>query len=243
MNEEMTYEALSAHYDRIYHDKPYAAEASRVVSLLRKRGAEQGDRLLDIGCGTAKHVRHLINTFDVTGVDLHDPVLDIARERVPEARFLQGDITAFDLGETFEAVTCLFGVIGYVETWENLDQAIARVAEHLEPGGPFVIESWLTPGTFEEVPALRTYDDPDDCTLARIAVPHMEDETTARLEIEWIIARPGQEGIQRFSETQHMGVFDVDRTLSLFDKHGLDATFEEEGLTELRGLYVGTRRA
>lgn len=243
MTEELTYEELATHYDRLYHDKPYAAESARVIELLRDRGAEDGDRLLDVGTGTGQHVQHLTSTFDVTGVDVHEPVLDIARKRVPEAAFLQGDITSLDLDRTFDALTCLFGVIGYVETWDGLEQAISAVAEHLAPGAPFVIESWLTPAGFEAVEGsavLRTYEG-EDLTLARVAIPRRGDGETAELEIEWLIAWHDT-GVQRYSETQHMGVFHVERTRALFDEHGLDVEVDEDGLTDRRLLYVGTRR-
>lgn len=242
--EELTYQELATHYDRLYHGKPYAAESARVIELLRDRGAGDGARLLDVGTGTGQHVQHLSGTFEVTGVDVHEPVLDIARGRVPEARFVEGDITTLDLGERFDALTCLFGVIGYVETWANLDTALARVASHLAPGAPFVVESWLTPTVFEEAEGravLRTYEG-DDLTLARVAIPRRVDAETAELEIEWLIARHDA-GIQRYAETQRMGVFDVDRTLELMSKHGLEAEVDEQGLTDRRVLYVGTRRA
>lgn len=242
--EELTYEELATHYDRLYHDKPYAAESARVIELLRDRGAEDGARLLDVGTGTGQHVQHLSGTFQVTGVDVHEPVLDIARERVPEARFVEGDIRTLDLDERFDALTCLFGVIGYVETWANLDTALERVAAHLAPGAPFVIESWVTPAVFEQIegrPVLRTYDG-DDLTLARVAIPRRVQAETAELAIEWLIARPNA-GIQRYSETHRMGVFDDDRTLELMSKHDLAAEVDEDGLTDRRILYVGTRRA
>lgn len=244
MGEELTYEELAGHYDRIYHDKPYEQEAGRVLDRLEALGASPGDRLLDVGCGTGNHVQHFVDRFEVTGVDVSEEMLALARERVPEARLVQGDVTSLDLGESFDAVTCLFGVIGYVETWTNLDTALARVAPHLAPGAPFVVESWLTPTVFDEVEGravLRTYEG-DDLTLARVAIPRRVDAETAELEIEWLIARHDA-GIQRYAETQRMGVFDVDRTLELMSKHGLEAEVDEQGLTDRRVLYVGTRRA
>ena len=44
-----TYQGLHArHYDLVYADKPYAAEARFVHDLLRRRPG----RLLDVACGT-----------------------------------------------------------------------------------------------------------------------------------------------------------------------------------------------
>jgi ubiquinone/menaquinone biosynthesis C-methylase UbiE len=46
---------------------------------------------LDVACGTGFLTRHLAG--QVTGLDQSEGMLDIARERVPEGRFVQGDAT------------------------------------------------------------------------------------------------------------------------------------------------------
>jgi demethylmenaquinone methyltransferase/2-methoxy-6-polyprenyl-1,4-benzoquinol methylase len=50
-------------------------------------------RTLDVACGTGFMTRHLRG--EVTGLDQSDAMLEVAREQVPEATFVQGD--ALDL--------------------------------------------------------------------------------------------------------------------------------------------------
>src|SRR5262245_24710726 len=53
-----------------------------------------GDRVLDAGCGAGVPVsRHLSRHLRVTGVDFSEAQLALARRLVPEARFLQVDLT------------------------------------------------------------------------------------------------------------------------------------------------------
>ena len=51
-------------------------------------------RALDAACGTGRHARHLVDCgHDVVGVDLTPQMLDLARDRVRGARFVEADLT------------------------------------------------------------------------------------------------------------------------------------------------------
>src|SRR4051795_10232438 len=50
-------------------------------------------RTLDVACGTGFMTRHLRG--EITGLDQSEAMLDVAREQVPNATFVQGD--ALDL--------------------------------------------------------------------------------------------------------------------------------------------------
>src|SRR5688572_25745977 len=100
-------------YDAIYSFKDYAAEAIEVQDLIQSRNPE-ARTLLDVACGTGLHLQHLAGTFDVAGLDLDPELLRIAGERVPDVPLHEADMRTFDLGERFDAITCLFSSIGYV---------------------------------------------------------------------------------------------------------------------------------
>jgi demethylmenaquinone methyltransferase/2-methoxy-6-polyprenyl-1,4-benzoquinol methylase len=54
-------------------------------------------RTLDIACGTGFMTRRLRG--DVTGLDQSDAMLEVAREQVPRATFVQGDALALPFGD------------------------------------------------------------------------------------------------------------------------------------------------
>jgi ubiquinone/menaquinone biosynthesis C-methylase UbiE len=54
-------------------------------------------RTLDVACGTGFLTRHLRG--DVTGLDQSDAMLAIARERIPDARFVTGDALALPFAD------------------------------------------------------------------------------------------------------------------------------------------------
>jgi SAM-dependent methyltransferase len=141
------YRDSARYYDAIYGFKDYAAEAAAVSARIRAHRPEAAT-LLDVACGTGAHLAHFAREYRVEGIDLSQEQLAIARARLPGIELHQGDMTTFDLGKTFDAVTCMFSSIGYIGTLDGLDAAIGRMAAHLAPGGVLVVEPWLLPDAF-----------------------------------------------------------------------------------------------
>src|SRR5215218_2027417 len=90
-------------YDHFYGGKDYGAEARRVTELIRQR--RPGARtLLDVACGTGRHLERLRQEFDCEGLDLDGGLVAVARRRLPEMRLTRADMADFDLGRRFDAV-------------------------------------------------------------------------------------------------------------------------------------------
>ena len=112
-------------YDAVYSFKDYRVEAERVHELIQER-SPGASSLLDVACGTGKHLEQFRRWYpDVAGLDLDEGLVEVARERLDDVPLSRADMASFDLGRTFDAVTCLFSSIGYVGTVERLTSAIA----------------------------------------------------------------------------------------------------------------------
>jgi SAM-dependent methyltransferase len=62
-------------------------------------------RVLDAGCGTGRVAIELARRgVDVVGVDVDDSMLEVGRQRAGELEWVQSDLTALDLGRTFDVV-------------------------------------------------------------------------------------------------------------------------------------------
>lgn len=164
-----TYAGLHArYYDVVYADKPYADEARFVDSLIRAAGVDRG-RLLDVACGTGRHAAEFAAFgWDVTGVDLSDALLELARVNAPTARFLSQDMRELDVpGEPFDAVTCLFDAIGYAIDDDGVLATLAGFARHLADTGVLVVEFLHGPALVRSAAPLR---------VRRSALPTSGDE-------------------------------------------------------------------
>jgi ubiquinone/menaquinone biosynthesis C-methylase UbiE len=60
----------AAFYDLIYARKDYAAETEQVHAWIQARKRSPGSTLLDVGCGTGRHLSLLRAHYEVEGLDL-----------------------------------------------------------------------------------------------------------------------------------------------------------------------------
>src|SRR5258707_11718440 len=105
-----------AFYDAIYGTmKDYAVEAQQIHALIQQYKQSSGTTLLDVACGTGRHLPFLREHYTLEGLDLDEQMLAIARQRNPEVVFHHADMADFDLGRRFDAIVCLFSSIGYVK--------------------------------------------------------------------------------------------------------------------------------
>jgi len=99
--------------------------------------------VLDVACGTGDMVVELMkHGCEVTGIDLSEEMLAIARQKVPSAavRVANAEALPFADGE-FDAVTCAFGVRNFV----HLEAGLREMLRVLKPGGKLVILELATP--------------------------------------------------------------------------------------------------
>jgi len=225
-------------YDAVYAFKDYAQEAERVHELIEER--RPGARtLLDVACGTGKHLEQLRRWYDVTGVDLDPNLLAVARERLPDVPLHENDMRSFDLGRRFDAVTCLFSSIGYASDEAGLRAAIAAMAAHLEPGGVLVVEPWLEPNDWiEGRPHVLVVDEPE-LKIARMNVSSREGRL-AIMHFHYLVGTP--EGVRHLEERHEAALFTDAEYRAAFAAAGLAVDRDEHGLIG-RGLYLATAPA
>jgi SAM-dependent methyltransferase len=222
-------------YDAIYASiRDYPREAAELDRLIQER--RPGARtLLDVACGTGAHLEHLTG-YEVEGLDLDPEMLAVARERLPDVPFHQGDMADFDLGKRFDAVVCMFSSIGYVRTEEGLRSAIAAMARHLEPGAVLVVEPWLSPEVWRDRHVGAVFVDEPELKIARMNVAEREGNVSM-VVFEYLVGTP--DGIERFSEPHELGLFTVGQYLAAFRAAGLEVDHDPEGPMG-RGLYIAT---
>jgi SAM-dependent methyltransferase len=226
----------AAFYDLIYSFKDYEADAELVHAAIQERlpGAAT---LLDVACGTGKHLEHLRTHYRAEGLDLDPALLAIARERCPDVAFHEGDMTGFDLGRTFDAVTCLFSSIGYATTTDELGRAVAAMAGHLGPGGVLVVEPWLSPDAWLDRHVSAIFVDEPALKIARIST-NARDGRRSMIGFHYLVGTP--EGVEHFTEEHELGLFTTDEYLDAFRAAGLQAEHDPQGPMG-RGLYVCVR--
>ncbi len=225
----------AAFYDAIYSSKNYASEAEQIIGWGRQHGRGQG-RLLDAACGTGRHAEHLARSYEITGVDLDEGLLEQARRRLPQAHFVADDMCTVHFDKKFDLVTCLFSAIGYLDPTQ-LPQACLNFYDHLLPGGVVLIEPWLRPEMIR---------------IGNVGIDQAEFEGTkvvrmSRLQIEgnvsicqfqYLIGTATE--IRHETEDHRLTLFTLAQYQKALEDAGFEFHWDEQGLTG-RGLLIGIK--
>jgi SAM-dependent methyltransferase len=127
-------------YELIFAADDHEAQVAYVNGVIEDR-APLARSLLDVACGTGWHLELFARRYPhVEGLDLSLAMLNRARERVPRVPLHQADMRVFEIGRTFDAVTCLSSSIVSMPDADALQEAIGTMARHLRPGGVLVLE-------------------------------------------------------------------------------------------------------
>lgn len=240
MKNQVLYRELAKYYDLIYSFKDYQKEAVRIKALISKYKKSEGKDLLDVACGTGRHLEYLKDEFSCMGVDVSNEMLEVAMKNADGVVFEQADMTKLNLGKQFDVITCLFSSIGYVKSYSNLRETIQSFARHLKTGGMVLIEPWLTKSVFKEgYPSMETYDG-RDVKIARLCVSKIRGNFSV-LDMHYLVAERGKV-VTHFVDRHQLGLFDIDRTLAIMKKAGFQTKFLKKGLMVDRGLFVGVKQ-
>lgn len=126
------YDSLSEHYDsgRIGY-------ANELYTTLVEYGLTPASKMLDVACGTGLAAAPFIeNNYDVTGVDVSEPMLARARARFPDAAFVQGSAEALPFDDA------AFDTAISAQAFHHVDRsaALREMLRVLRPGG--IVAIW-----------------------------------------------------------------------------------------------------
>ncbi|MFI8961933.1 class I SAM-dependent methyltransferase [Streptomyces sp. NPDC053493] len=140
------FDSVGLDYEKAFGRLP---EQRAAVDWLTRR-LRPGARVLDVGSGTGRPVAELLVRagHEVTGIDVSDTMVTLAREQVPGARFERCDVLDFEAPEAgFDAVCAFFPLL--MMSRAEATAALRRMAGWLAPGGFLV--SATVPADVEEV--------------------------------------------------------------------------------------------
>ena len=225
-------------YDAIYAWKDYAGESQKVHQWIQQYGQSGGSTLLDVACGSGAHLVFLREHYAVEGLDLDDGLLAVAQEKLPDVRFHMDDMRDFDLGKTYDVVTCLFSAISYVQTLPNLKQTLATFYRHLKPGGLAIVEGFLQPDRFRQNHVSMLTVDEETLKVARMNIGQF-DGRIFTINFHYLVGTP--DSIDHFTEEHVTALFSDAEYLEAFRAAGFDVQMIESGLMENRSVFIGQR--
>ncbi len=233
------YARSAAFYDALQRSagRDYAAEAALAHESIVARTRSGGNALLDVGCGTGRHLDYLREWYACEGLDVDRAMLGIAQARLRDVPLHAQDMIGFNLGRRFDAIVCLGGTIGYAPNVRLLEQTMETFARHLHPGGVLVLEPWLQPSQWREGEIDATFADEPELKVARMSV-HRRDGNVSILNYNYMVA--AADGVRTFSEPHRLVLFTDEEYRRALTRARFAADFvtaDDAG----HGRYVGIR--
>lgn len=120
-----------------------ASQADRLDFAYCVGLAQQGQTVLDLGCGTGELAGLLSQKCIVTGVEPAGAMLEIARERVgcENVTWVEADARDVRLGERFDLVLLTGHSFQVFLNREDQLALLNTIALHLKPSGRFIFDS------------------------------------------------------------------------------------------------------
>jgi len=230
---------------RLYHDlswiwpvisppEDYVEETEFFCRVIKEYSAIDVRTFLHMGCGGGRNDHTFQKHFDVTGVDISEEMLKLAKELNPASEYVQGDMRSIRLGRTFDCVTALDSV-NYMKTEEELSQLFRTANEHLNPGGVFLTFAEENRERFKQNRTISSTHSQGDTQITFIENSYDPNPYDNHFEmtIIYIVRKKGN--LEIYTDSHIWGLFRLDTWHRLLKKTGfntLELKFEHSTFLE-----------
>ncbi|KUP07259.1 methyltransferase [Bacillus coahuilensis m2-6] len=140
----MSYHRFSFLYDELMQDAPYDLWLSFTKSKV-ENGDLKEKAILDLACGTGEmSIRFAKEGMNVTGVDLSETMLMVAKDKTNEANvsvdYYQQDMKELEGLSEFDLVVLYCDSLNYLSGPRDVLATFKRIYDHLKPGGMLLFD-------------------------------------------------------------------------------------------------------
>jgi SAM-dependent methyltransferase len=205
---------------RLYHDlnwiwpiisppEDYAEETELFSRVIKEHAKIEVRTLLHLGCGGGRNDYTFKKYFDVTGVDISEEMLSLAKELNPDVNYHLGDMRSLRLRRSFDSVTAPDS-LNYMKTEEELHQIFLTAYEHLNPGGVFLTVAEESRERFKQNRTISSTHSQEDIQITFIENSLDPDPTDTHFEITFIylVRKRGQ--LEIYTDSHVLGLFEIE---------------------------------
>ncbi|MBI2495669.1 MAG: class I SAM-dependent methyltransferase [Candidatus Omnitrophica bacterium] len=124
------------------------AECDFIEACLKTHGPTGAKRLLDIGCGSGRHLTVLAKRgYHVSGVDLSPEMIAYVEQEAKDANLpitaAVDDLRRLKVKGTYDVACCFMDTFRFLLTNEEITAHLRAVAKLLAPGGLYLTDFWV----------------------------------------------------------------------------------------------------
>ena len=236
MNEQ--YSTIAGVYDGLNTGCDYNLLCSYLTKEIRENEKSKASLLLDLACGTGKLTLLMREMgFDMTGIDLSEDMLAVAREScydkgINDVLWLCQDMTDFELYGTVDACVCTLDGLNYLTFEGELEQTFSCVHNYLIPDGLFIFDM-TTKYKFENIYASNSYlyEGESESGEYFCAWQNMYDRESEVCEFALTTFVKNQNGsYRRADEVQYQRMYEAHHVKALLTKCGFEVLAVTGGL-------------
>jgi SAM-dependent methyltransferase len=174
-----------------------------------KQAEKYGDPVLELACGTGRVTIPMAEKgYDITGLDISEPMLELAKKKAEEKRvqveWIKADCRNFILNKKFNLIIFPFNSIAHLHDLESINACFSRVREHLTEDGRFIVDFFNPRLDFLlRDPNIRRpisqYPDPDGKGTVEIEEINIYDAATQLNHIKWFYKIGGKEEVMELN--------------------------------------------
>ncbi|MFO8191742.1 MAG: class I SAM-dependent methyltransferase [Bacillota bacterium] len=210
-----------------------AGEVDLYCRAIKENSAIEPVTLLHMGSGAGVYDFTFKKYFTVTGVDISEGMLEVARHLNPEVDYHQGDMCYIEMGKLFDAVV-IPESIAYMATPDDLRRAVFNAYQHLNPGGVLLIVALLQE-EFRDTNFAYSGSS-EDLQVTVFENNYLPDPKGSVYEATMIyLVRRGGE-LEIYSDQHILGIFSLSEWLDIFRKINVD--LKQIKLDDLYDPYV-----
>lgn len=160
-----------------YYDLGYRfntpSECDFIEACLKAHGPETTSRLLDIGCGSGRHLIELARRgYDVEGIDSSDAMIIYLQKKAQQEEV---DVTAYvedmrhmNVEGPYDGAICFMDTFRNLLTNEEIIAHLKEVGKRLVTGGLYIIDFWV-PRQYDQIGSeIHQWEQEDDETKMRV---------------------------------------------------------------------------
>lgn len=235
MKGEAQFDAYAAFYDLLYKDKDYKGEAAYINQLITRffAGDPKKGSLLDLACGTGKHLRQLadLGYQSLAGSDIAKAMIDVAVDKQkgqakPIDYFNYSFQESNKINRTFDIVISMFSAVNYITTYEDQSKTLKNVHGLLKKDGLFLFDYWngcAVTEIYSPVKVLRKkQENAEILRISETTLDPIDQHVTVKFTCNYF---KGDERKAAFEETHHLHYYYFSEMRNLLASHGFEILY------------------